>query len=174
MAAPIPTVFIGGIARNFGDSGSSYRIGAPDGAVRDRRRRIRQRVLRQDREVSQISARYRRHQQHRVRSRRHLRRPRRGSAGLSAACQPRAARGSDRDWRRQPGRRRAGAAGAEPRADVRHGRGSRLAGGRYHVRRAAARGFRLLEQGVDRGYFDGPARRRAQRPQCAGGDCRRP
>jgi UDP-N-acetylmuramate: L-alanyl-gamma-D-glutamyl-meso-diaminopimelate ligase len=26
-----PTVFIGGIARNFGDGGSSYRIGAPDG-----------------------------------------------------------------------------------------------------------------------------------------------
>ena len=25
-----PTVFIGGIARNFGDGGSSYRIGAPD------------------------------------------------------------------------------------------------------------------------------------------------
>ena len=40
--------------------------------VRDRRRRVRQRVLRQDRQVPQVPAGHRRRQQHRVRSRGHL------------------------------------------------------------------------------------------------------
>ena len=59
--------------------------------LRDRRRRIRQRLLRQDREVPQVPARRRRHQQHRVRPRRHLRRSRRGAAGVPPAGEPRAA-----------------------------------------------------------------------------------
>ena len=65
----------------------SRRAGA---GLRDRGRRIRQRVLRQDGEVPQVPARYRGHQEHRVRSRRYLRRPRRGhgwrSAGWSTWC----------------------------------------------------------------------------------------
>ena len=64
--------------------GSSYRVG--DGPrLRHRGRRVRQRVLRQDGEVPEVPARHRGHQQHRVRSRRHLRRPRCGAAGVPAA-----------------------------------------------------------------------------------------
>ena len=79
-----PTVLVGGIARNFGDDGSSYRHRA-GARLRHRRRRVRQRLLRQDGEVPEVPARHRRHQQHRVRPRRHLRRPGRREAGLPAA-----------------------------------------------------------------------------------------
>ena len=78
--------------------------------VRHRRRRIRQRLLRQDREVPEVPADHRGRQQHRVRSRRHLRRPRRRPAGVPAARQPRAADGPDAARHRQPGCRGAGAA----------------------------------------------------------------
>ena len=53
--------------------------------LRDRGRRVRQRVLRQDRQVPEVPARHRRRQQRRVRSRGHLRRPRRRARWRSAA-----------------------------------------------------------------------------------------
>ena len=82
-----PTVLVGGIALNFGDGGSSYRVGirAP---LRHRRRRVRQRVFRQDGEVPEVSSRRGGDQQHRVRSRRHLRHDRRGAAGVPAPGEP--------------------------------------------------------------------------------------
>ena len=85
-----PSVLVGGIAANFGEHGSSYRIGQRP-RLRHRRRRIRQRVLRQDREVPQVPARHRRRQQHRVRSRGHLRGPRGGHARVPTPREPRAA-----------------------------------------------------------------------------------
>ena len=54
-----PSVLVGGIARNFGEQ----RLELPHRAgprLRHRRRRIRQRVLRQDREVPEVPARHRR------------------------------------------------------------------------------------------------------------------
>ena len=56
--------------------------------VRHRGRRVRQRVLRQDREVPEVPARHRRRQQHRVRPRRHLSGPRRHPAGVPAVREP--------------------------------------------------------------------------------------
>ena len=115
--------------------------------VRDRGGRVRQRVLRQDREVPEVPARHRRRQQHRVRPRRHLSRtstsirlafrrfvnlvPRRGLLLVGA---------DDR------GGAGAGEEGALPRRDVRAVGGRRLAGARpegarglHHLQRAAAR-----------------------------------
>ena len=74
--------------------------------LRDRRRRIRQRVLRQDGEVPEVPARHRRDQQRRVRPRRHLRRLRRGDAGVPPPRQPRAAPRPAARRRRQPRRAR--------------------------------------------------------------------
>ena len=88
-----PTVLVGGIARNFGPDGSSYRSAAGS-RLRHRGRRVRQRVLRQDRQVPEVPAGHRRHQQHRVRPRGHLRRPRRRQAGVSSTD---AARAANRD-----------------------------------------------------------------------------
>ena len=51
-----PSVLVGGIARNFGEHGSSYRIGHGRDFVIEGRR-IRQRLLRQDRQVPQVPAR---------------------------------------------------------------------------------------------------------------------
>ena len=95
-----PTVLVGGIALNFGDAGSSYRLGAGRDFVIEGRR-VRQRLLRQDREVPEVSAGCRRHQQHRVRSRRHLRRSRRGPPGVPAPRQPGAEERSSAARRRQ-------------------------------------------------------------------------
>ena len=99
-----PSVLVGGIARNFGEHGFelSHRAGP---RLRHRGRRVRQRVLRQDREVPEVPARHRGRQQHRVRPRGHLRRPRRGDAGVPAAREPRAAARAAAARRRQ--RRRA-------------------------------------------------------------------
>ena len=80
-----PSVLVGGIAENFDGSFARRRA-----RFRHRRRRIRQRVLRQDRQVPEVSARHRRRQQHRVRSRRHLCGSRRDPPGVSAVRQPRA------------------------------------------------------------------------------------
>ena len=71
-AASDPSVFIGGIAENFDEQLPDRRRPR----VRHRRRRIRQRLLRQDRQVPEVPARHRRRQQHRVRPRRHLPGPR--------------------------------------------------------------------------------------------------
>ena len=98
-----PTVLVGGIALNFGDGGSSYRRRRRP-RLRHRGRRVRQRLLRQDGEVPQVPARRRRDQQHRVRPRRHLRRPRRGAAGVPPARQPGAAQRPAAARRRQPAR----------------------------------------------------------------------
>ena len=144
-----PTVLIGGIARNFGDDGASYRDRQGQG-VRHRRRRIRQRLLRQDGEVPEVPARHRRRQQHRVRSRRHLSRPRRSAPGVPAARQPRAAQRPDAARRRQPGR--GGAGGATRAAACRRSglsTGAEWRGARYPRRRSgtsvprAARGSRI-------------------------------
>ena len=110
-----PSVLIGGIAENF-DEQLPHRRRA---RVRDRGGRVRQRVLRQDREVPEVPARHRRRQQHRVRPRRHLSGPRRDPAGVPAVRQPRPAARPAAARRRQ--RRRAGADGARalPRRDVR-------------------------------------------------------
>ena len=117
-----PSVLVGGIARNFGEHGSSYRIGQR-ARFRHRRRRVRQRVLRQDREVPEVPARHRRRQQRRVRSRRHLRRPRRGDAGVPPPRQSRAAPRPAAPRRRQPGARWRWPGRAVSRvADLRHRR----------------------------------------------------
>ena len=80
-----------------------HRAGA---RLRHRGRRVRQRVLRQDREVPEVPARHRRRQQRRVRSRRHLRRLRRGDAGVPPPRQPRAAPRAAAARRRQSRRAR--------------------------------------------------------------------
>ena len=85
-----PSVLVGGIARNLGERRIELPAG-PGARLRDRRRRVRQRLLRQDRQVPEVPARHRRHQQRRVRSRRHLRRHRRRDARVPAAGQPGAA-----------------------------------------------------------------------------------
>ena len=145
-----PTVLVGGIALNFGDR----RLELPRrqrAALRHRRRRVRQRVLRQDREVPEVPARRRRHQQRRVRSRRHLRRPRRGAAGVPAAGRPRAAQRPAAARRRQPARaRRCATARVEPGGDVR----ARRAAPTWRAHDVAHR------DGMT--HFDG-ARRRASR-----------
>ncbi len=107
--------------------------------VRHRRRRVRQRLLRQDGEVPEVSAGHRGHQQHRVRSRRHLRGPRRSAARVPAARQPGAAQRPDAARHRQPGCGGAGRARAQPRADVRPVRRRRVAGHRYSSSAAAPR-----------------------------------
>jgi UDP-N-acetylmuramate-alanine ligase len=106
-----PSVFIGGIAENFA---GSYRIGGGREFVIEGGR-VRQRVLRQDRQVPQVPARHRGRQQHRVRSRGYLRRsgidPRRVQAPREPGPQPRPAARR----RRRSGSARARAAGALPR-----------------------------------------------------------
>ena len=82
--------------------------------VRHRGGRVRQRLLRQDREVPEVPARHRRRQQHRVRPCRHLSGSRRDPAGVQAAGQPRPAARPAAARRRQP--RRAGAEGARAAA----------------------------------------------------------
>ena len=118
-----PSVLVGGIARNFGEQ----RIELPHRAgarLRHRRRRVRQRVLRQDREVPEVPAGHRRRQQRRVRPRRHLRRPRRGDARVPAAREPGAAPRPAAARRRQPGAR-----GADDAAPCRASRRSALGDG---------------------------------------------
>ena len=121
MAALDPSVLVGGIARNFGEQGSSYRLG-PRPRVRHRGRRVRQRLLRQDREVPEVPAGHRRHQQRRVRSRRHLRRPRRGPPRVPPPRQPGAAQRAAAARRGQPGRGGAEDAARVAGRDVRPGR----------------------------------------------------
>ena len=81
----------------------------PGTRLRHRRGRVRQRVLRQDREVPEVSAGHRRRQQRRVRPRGYLRGFRRRHAGVPPAGQSRAAARTAADRRRQPRRARAGA-----------------------------------------------------------------
>ena len=117
-------------------------------AVRHRGRRIRQRVLREDGQVPPVPARHRRHQQHRVRSRRHLSGPRCRAAGVPALRQlvPRKrllllVADSDRCARRCRSR-------AVPCRDLRLARQARMAGAttsaaqalRHLVRASGARG----------------------------------
>ena len=123
--------------------------------LRHRGRRVRQRVLRQDGEVPQVSARHRRRQQHRVRSRGHLRRPRRHPAGVHAVRQPDPAARAPAARRRQ--RRRAGAAHARPLPgrDVRPRGRRRLAGARSAVTGSSTT-FRVRRGGVQVGTFEVP------------------
>ena len=79
--------------------------------VRDRRGRVRQRILRQDRQVPEVPAGHRRRQQHRVRSRGHLCRPRGDPRGVPALREPGAAprpAASRRRQRRGDGARASG------------------------------------------------------------------
>ena len=147
-------------------------LSAGQGArLRHRGGRVRQRVLRQDREVPEVSAGHRRHQQRRVRSRRHLRRSRCGAARVppagqsGAALGPAAARRRFADAlalkkvRRQPGR------------DIRAGGVGRLARNRRRRVAAAGQSFNVLAW--RRAVCDDAdsAVRRAQRSQRAGVDC---
>ncbi len=96
--------------------------------LRHRGRRVRQRLLRQDREVPQVPARHRRGGQHRVRPRGYLRRPRRHPADVCALRQPHPAPRAAAARGRQRGRDGAAHARPLPRRDVRPGRRRRLAG----------------------------------------------
>ena len=98
--------------------------------VRHRGRRVRQRLLRQDRQVPQVPARHRRRQQHRVRPCGYLPRPRIDPADLPAIRQPR-----PEAWAAAAGRGQRGNAGLEdaralPGPDVRVVRQRRLASAR--------------------------------------------
>ena len=106
-------MLVGGIALNFD---GSYRLGAGP-RLRDRRRRVRQRVLRQDREVPEVPAGHRGRRQPRVRPRRHL--CRHGGAahrrsGGSSTLVPRQRPADSR--RRQPGGAAAGASARDRRS----------------------------------------------------------
>ena len=117
--------------------------------LRHRRRRVRQRVLRQDREVPEVPAGHRRRQQRRVRPRRHLRRPRRGDAGVPPAGQPRAATRPAAARRGQPGALRAGRRARESRVETfGTGDGRRLAGARPRAARRDRRAFSVRRHGV--------------------------
>ena len=154
--ASIRRVLVGGIARNFGDARLELSP-RPGARLRHRRRRVRQRVLRQDGEVPEVPARHRRHQQHRVRPRRHLRRPRRRDAGVPAAR---------RTWCRGRGLLLLGAdsphaAGAEGRAPCRRSRRSASATtptGRRTIssRRRASTRFTVRRGGAPFGAFELP------------------
>ena len=82
-----PSVLVGGIALNFD---GSYRLGAGP-RLRHRRRRVRQRVLRQDREVPEVPAGHRGRRQPRIRPRRHLSGHGVAADGVPAVREPRAA-----------------------------------------------------------------------------------
>ena len=71
-AGRAPGFLVGGVPLDFG---VSARLRRPGGAVRDRGRRVRHRVLRQAQQVRPLPAAHRDPQQPRVRPRRHLRRP---------------------------------------------------------------------------------------------------
>jgi hypothetical protein len=141
--------------------------------LRHRGRRVRQRVLRQDREVPEVPARHRRRRQHRVRPRRHLpdldamllafRRfvnlvPRRGLL-LLGADSPEALRLA---FARSP----VETFGFSPPTPT----------GAYEppVARSDGRTFSVRRHGTAFGHLRGAAARRAQRAQRAGGAGRRP
>ena len=135
-----PSVLVGGIARNFGEHGSSYRMGTGP-RLRDRRRRVRQRVLRQDRQVPQVPAGHCCHQQRRVRSRGHLCRRRVGDAGVPPAGQsrtsPRPAAARRRQRAGARARRRRQIAGRDVRHSRRRSTGRRTISSRSALRRGS-------------------------------------
>ena len=161
-----PSFLIGGVPMNFG---RSYRLGERP-ALRDRGRRVRQRVLRQAAEVRPLPAGRGDRRQRRVRPRRHLPRPRRGAARLRAAPErgPAQRAAGGRHARARPSSRscRGPAAGSRPSACTRAPTGGPSdvrTGARRHPLPAAARGAGTW------GEFAPGAGRRAQRPQRAGG-----
>ena len=98
-----PAYMIGGIA----DESRPGREPARFAACRHRGRRIRHRVFRQALEVSPLPAGARHREQHRVRPRRHFRRPRRDQAELPPAAEHRAGeRHGAHQWRRRELHRR--------------------------------------------------------------------
>ena len=123
--------------------------------LRDRRRRVRQRVLRQDREVPEVPAGHRRHRQHRVRSRRHL--PR-----ISTPCVSRSAASSNLVPRRgllvlgadSPDAAALDGARRVAGRDVRPDRRGRLARATTSSPRPTARRFRVQHQGRSLGVFE--------------------
>ena len=141
-----PSVLVGGIARELRREGELPHRRRP--RVRHRGRRVRQRVLRQDREVPEVPARHRRRQQHRVRSRRHLPRPRRRAAGVPAPREPGAAPRAAAARRRQPRRARRCARAAQCRVETFGlSRRRRLAGARSAARRRRRRTFSVRRSG---------------------------
>ena len=164
-----PSVFIGGIAENFE---SSYRDRRRP-RVRHRGGRVRQRVLRQDREVPEVPAGHRRRQQHRVRPRRHLSGSRRDPAGLPALRQPRSAARPAAPRRRQRRGARRCASRAHAGSRLRSVGRRRLAGARSEGRRATSTTFSVRRDGHADRRVRGAAARRLQRAQRAGGDRRR-
>ena len=93
-----PAYMIGGIAEESRPGLQPARFEA----CRHRGRRIRHRLLRQALEVPPLPARTRHREQHRVRPRRHLRRPRRDQAQLPPHAQHRAGERHGADQRRRP------------------------------------------------------------------------
>ena len=164
QAGLAPGFLVGGVPLNFG---VSARLGDPGGAVRDRGRRVRHRLLRQAQQVRPLPAAHGDPQQPRVRPRRHLRRPRRHRAPVPP---PRAHRAGPRPDRRQRAR---GGAAARP-GDGLLERGAALRrqeGSARHAARArrAARLRRAARRPEDRARRVGAARR-AQPAQRAGRD----
>ena len=147
-----------------------HRAGA---RFRHRGRRVRQRVLRQDREVPEVPAGHRRHQQRRVRSRRHLRGLRRGDAGVPPPGQPRPAPRAAAARRRQP--RRASADRRRGVARRRRSAPATTSTGRRTTSKPAGAStrFKVRRDGSPFGDLRGAAGRRAQRAQRAGRDRRR-
>ena len=116
-----PGFLVGGVPLNFG---VSARLGAAGGAVRDRGRRVRHRLLRQAQQVRPLPAAHRDPQQPRVRPRRHLRRPRRDRAPVPSP---------------RPHRARAAAGSSSTRARRRCSASSRWAAGARCSASAAGR-----------------------------------
>ena len=167
-----PSVLVGGIARNFGEHGSSYRMGQGrdfviegdeyDSAFFDKTAKFLK-------YLPDIAV----DQQRRVRSRGHLRRPRRGAPGVPAARQPRAAARAC-CCSAPTARRRLRCASARSRASRRSAPPTAPTGRRTISGRPAARHtFRVRRRGDAVRRVRGAAARRAQRAQRAGGDRRR-
>ena len=150
-----PSVLVGGIVRNFGPHGSSYRIGQGP-RLRHRGRRVRQRVLRQDGEVPEVPAGYCRHQQCRVRSRRHLCGCRVRDAGVPSPREPRpqtrpaAPRRRQRACARPRRRRQVACRDASARRTASTGRRT------TSKRRRRRRRFKVRRGGAPYGTFEVP------------------
>ena len=168
-----PSMLVGGIAANFGEDGSSYRLGQRP-RLRHRGRRVRQRLLRQDGEVPEVPAGHRGHRQHRVRPRGHLRRPRRDPPRVPPAGEPRARARPAAARRRQP--RGGRACGPSPGRRSRRSDWPRTPTGTRTTCASPGAGtsFGVRHARSGPGPVRGAAARGAQRAERARGDGRRP
>ncbi len=149
-------MLVGGIALNFGDAGLELPRRQRT-RLRHRRRRIRQRVLRQDGEVPEVPARHRRHQQHRVRSRRHLRRSRRRARWRSVgSCNLVPRNGLLLLGADSPDAAALVADGRQSGRDLRPGRGCDVAGASTIEHRDGLTRFDVRRDGQPFGRFESP------------------